>query len=83
MKQTTESVSEFREYSVCQKCNWNHMPPSPPTTKYEKKLKLLVRTCLNCGYSWHEKPADEVPPPDPAAPPAEPSSMWKKIETKK
>lgn len=82
MKQTSGNVSEFREYSTCQKCNWNHLPPSPPATKYDKKLKVLIRTCLNCDYVWYEKPADEsIPPEQPA--PQEPGSLWKKIETKK
>ena len=71
----TQTLPEFSEYSVCQKCGYAHAPPSPPKTKYDKKANNLIRTCLNCGFEWRELPADTSPPPA-----AKPRSRWKQIE---
>lgn len=82
--QTQNQVSEFSEYSICKKCDWNHVPPSPPKTKFDSENNRLIRTCLNCGYQWDEMPADADPPPEPQKAPAKkPRSRWKQIEIKK
>jgi hypothetical protein len=74
----TQTLPEFREYSICQKCSHAHIYPFPPKIKYNKKGDKITRTCLNCGYTWTEQPADATPQVTPIPP--KPKSRWKQIE---
>jgi len=55
MLKTIMVIKAFDSFPICEKCGRFHFMKKP-VTEYIENLDALKKSCLSCGYTWHEMP---------------------------